>query len=83
MDELRLKGVVASVLGVPVDSIGDDTNADTVKDWTSIVQLSLILALEDEFGIEIPDDEAADMTSYPLIRLIVAEQVGASPDDGQ
>ena len=44
--------------------------------WDSLAQLNLILALEEEFGIEIPDEEAAELTSYPLIRLVVNEQLG-------
>jgi acyl carrier protein len=82
MDDDRLKLVVASVLNIAADAIDDDTNADNVEEWTSIVHLTLILALEDEFAIEIPDEEAANMTSYPLIHLIVAEQVGKSSPAG-
>ena len=76
MDELKLKQVIGSVLGVPADAIDESTTADTVDDWGSLAQLNLILAIEEEFGVEIPDEEAADLTSYPLIKLVVAEQVG-------
>ena len=77
MDELKLKQVIGSVLGVPAESIDDSTSTDTLEDWGSLEQLNLILALEEEFGVEIPDEEAADITSYPLIRLVVAEQAAA------
>jgi acyl carrier protein len=77
MDELKLKQVIGSVIGVPAESIDDDTNADTVEDWSSLTQMNLILALEEEFGVEIPDEDAADLTSYPLIKLVLAEQVAA------
>ena len=30
--------------------------------------MNLVLALEDEFGVAIPDSEAASITSYPRIR---------------
>jgi acyl carrier protein len=82
MDELELKRVVGSVLGIPAETIDEHTNADTVEDWGSLAQLNLILALEEEFGIEIPDEEAAELTSYPLIRLIVSEQLGSASSDG-
>ena len=77
IDETKLKQVIGSVLGVPAESIDDSTSTDTLEDWGSLEQLNLILALEEEFGVEIPDEEAADITSYPLIRLVVAEQVAA------
>jgi acyl carrier protein len=82
MDEDLLKRVIGSVLDVAPATIDDDTNADNVDDWSSIVQLSLILALEEEFDIEIPDVEAPNMTSYPLIRLVVSEQMGQQAPDG-
>jgi len=78
MNELELKRVIAAVLDVPPESIDETTSVDTVEEWTSLAQLNLILALEEEFGIEIPDEEAADLTSYPLIRLVVQEQLAAS-----
>ena len=76
MDEHKLKQVIGSVLGVPAETIDESTTADTVEDWGSLAQLNLILAIEEEFGVEIPDEEAADLTSYPLIKLVVAEQAG-------
>jgi acyl carrier protein len=77
IDETKLKQVIGSVLGVPAESIDEGTSTDTVESWSSLEQLNLILALEEEFGVEIPDEEAADITSYPLIRLVVAEQAAA------
>lgn len=75
MDESRLKEVLGSVLGLPAEAIHEGTNADTVEDWSSLAQLNLILALEEEFGIEIPDEDAAELTSYPLVRLVVIERL--------
>jgi acyl carrier protein len=77
IDEPKLKQVMGSVLGVDADQIDESTSADTVDGWGSLAQLNLILALEEEFGVTIPDEEAADLTSYPLIRLVLGEQVAA------
>lgn len=76
MNEADLKRVIGAVLNLPADEIDEHTSTDTVEEWSSLAQLNLILALEEEFGIEIPDEEAAELTSYPLIRLVVAEQLG-------
>ncbi|HEX8572066.1 MAG TPA: phosphopantetheine-binding protein [Allosphingosinicella sp.] len=77
MDETRLKQVVADVLEVDPAAIGPDFSMDTVEQWDSLRHMTLVLSIEDEFGITIPDEEAADITSWPLIRLVVEEQVGA------
>jgi acyl carrier protein len=77
MDETRLKQVVADVLEVDPAVIGPDFSMDNVEQWDSLRHMTLVLSIEDEFGITIPDEEAADITSWPLIRLVVEEQVGA------
>ncbi|MEQ1804151.1 MAG: phosphopantetheine-binding protein [Burkholderiaceae bacterium] len=73
--ETTLKDVIATVLGIKPESIGEDTSMDTVEAWDSIKHMNLVLALEEELGISIPDEDAANITSYPLIRLVVAEQL--------
>lgn len=74
INEQTLKQVMAAVLEIPADSIGEDTSMDTVEAWDSIKHMNLVLALEDEFGVSIPDEDAANITSYPLIKLVLNEQ---------
>jgi len=73
--EDTLKDVMATVLGIAADSINDDTSMDTVEAWDSIKHMNLVLAIEEEFGVSIPDEDAANITSYPLIRLVLNEQM--------
>ncbi|MFZ4498308.1 MAG: acyl carrier protein [Burkholderiales bacterium] len=73
--ESTLKTVMATVLGIQTDAIGDDTSMDTVESWDSIKHMNLVLAIEEEFGVSIPDEDAANITSYPLIRLVLDEQL--------
>ena len=77
IDETTLKQVIATVLGVPADTVGPDTSTATVPAWDSLKHMNLVLALEQAFGVEIPDEDAANITSYPLIRLVLQEQLGA------
>lgn len=75
LDEEKLKGVVADVLEVDPAAIGPDFSMDTVEQWDSLRHMTLVLSIEEAFDITIPDEEAADITSWPLIRMVVAEQV--------
>ena len=56
--EAKVKQVIAEQLGVSGDSIGptssfvDDLGAD------SLDQVELIMAFEDKFGVDIPDEDA-------------------------
>jgi acyl carrier protein len=77
LDEHALNEVMATVLRVPVESIGPDSSMDTVEGWDSLRHLTLVLALEEEFGVQIPDEEAGSITSYPLIKLVLTELLEA------
>jgi acyl carrier protein len=71
IDEAKLKQVMATVLGVSPDAIGPQTSQDTLKAWDSLKHMNLVLALEQSFDVEIPDEDAAEITSYALIRLVL------------
>lgn len=64
---------MATLLRVPVESIGEDTSMDTVKGWDSLRHMNLVLAIEEEFKVSIPDEDAANITSYPLIKLVLQD----------
>lgn len=71
LDEAKLKEVMATVLEVDAATIGATSSMDTIKSWDSLRHMNLVLALEDEFGVAIPDEDAANITTYPLIRLVL------------
>lgn len=75
IDEVALKQVMSAVLGIAADTIDESTSMDSVESWDSIKHMNLVLALEDEFGVSIPDDDAANITSYALIKLVLTEQI--------
>jgi Acyl carrier protein len=72
-NEETLKQVMATVLGVPVAAISESSSMDTIESWDSIKHMNLVLALEEEFGLSIPDEDAANITSYQLIKLVLDE----------
>ncbi len=61
------------VFDVPLESITDDASTDTIPNWDSLRHLNLILALEEELGISIPNEEVGNLITYKLIELIVHE----------
>lgn len=76
LDEAKLKSVVATILEIDETQVDQNTSMDSVESWDSIRHMDLILAIEEEFKVSVPDEEAADLTSYPLIKLVLAELVG-------
>lgn len=76
VNEQALRELMASVLRVPAQSITQDTSMDNVPSWDSLKHMNLVLALEEEFKVSIPDEDAANITSYALIKLVLDELTG-------
>ncbi len=70
----RILNVMTSVFEVELKSLNEDSSIDNIENWDSIRHLNLILALEEEFKISIPDEEVGALVNYKLIKLIVNEQ---------
>ncbi len=62
--EERVREVLAAILGIDPASVGPETSPETVKNWDSLRHMRLVMALEESFGITIPDDDIVNMTSY-------------------
>jgi len=57
-----------------VDDVDDDTSVTSLQQWDSLAHITLILALEEEFGLSFTPDEAAEMLSVPDIERILASR---------
>jgi acyl carrier protein len=67
----RLNGVLVSELGLDADKIKDDAHFEEDLDVDSLGVVELLMALEDEFDIKIPDEEAESiMTVGQAIDLV-------------
>ncbi|KQQ94943.1 acyl carrier protein [Massilia sp. Leaf139] len=77
LNEDALKNVMATMLNVDPASIGPDASMDTIPSWDSLRHMNLVLALEEEFKVTIPDEDAGDITSYQLIKLVLEQQLRA------
>ena len=67
-----IKQVMAQILKIDVSSIDESTSTDSVEHWDSLKHMQLILALEEEFGIEFPDELIPDLLNYPALQHAVA-----------
>ena len=74
-DELRQ--VMADVFECDPASITLDSTPDTVDAWDSLRLLDLILALEQQAGVEIDPDRLGEMMSVPAILAIVQDAKAA------
>ncbi len=73
LNEDTLKQVMATMLKVDAFTITADSSMDNMPNWDSLRHMNLVLALEEEFKVVIPDEDAGNITSYKLIKLVLED----------
>ena len=71
--EKRIKNIMSAVFEILYTEISEESSMDTIESWDSLKHMNLVIALEDEFQITIPDEEVGNLVSFSLIKLIVGE----------
>ncbi len=69
--EDRIKSVMSAVFEISTDEINDESSPDSIESWDSLKYINLIIALEEEFGIEFTDSEISEMINFSLIKEII------------
>jgi acyl carrier protein len=71
----RIKDTMSIVFEIPVEDINDESSADNIASWDSLRHLNLILGLEEEFDISLPDEEVGNLVNFKLIELIINDLI--------
>ena len=61
------------VFGVQISDLNDNYGKDTVEEWDSVHQLSLMSELEEAFDIMFDPEDIMEMTSYKSGKEILAK----------
>ncbi len=73
--EQRIKDIIVEQLGVNADQVTSDAKFIEDLGADSLDTVELIMALEEEFGIEVPDEEAEKLQSVgDVIKYIEENQ---------
>jgi acyl carrier protein len=75
---VSVEEVVARVFNLDVSEVTDQSSRETLAEWDSMGNLSLITGLEEEFKVSIAIVDAMEMTSVQHIKRILKDY-GVAP----
>jgi len=71
-EELSLKQVLAEIFELDPSTIDGTTSIDNVELWDSLQHISMIVSVEQEFGVRFSEEEMAELLSYERLRSALA-----------
>jgi acyl carrier protein len=72
----RVRGIASDVLQVAPGSLSAESSPQTVENWDSVQHLNLVLALEEQFGVQFEPDEMDGMKSIGASAGILVQKNG-------
>jgi acyl carrier protein len=73
----RVYGIVADVLDIPVANIGPESSPETIESWDSVNHLNLVLALEQEFQVQLEPEEIDQVNSVKQILAVLTRKLSS------
>ena len=72
----KVKSIIAEQLGVKQEEVTPDASFIDDLGADSLDTVELVMALEEEFGIEIPDEDAEKITNVSDVIKYIEEKAG-------
>lgn len=73
--ETKVKNIIVSQLGVKLEELAPEANFMDDLGADSLDAVELVMAIEEEFGIEIPDEDAEKLETVGQIIAYVQEKI--------
>ena len=70
--------IVEEIAGVPADEVTPNKSFVDDLDIDSLSMVEIAVAAQDQFGVEIPDDQLKDLTTVQDVVNFVAKNAGDS-----
>jgi acyl carrier protein len=71
----RIRGVLADVLEVEASALSPASSPSTIEGWDSLRHVNMVIALEQEFGIQFSAEEIEQAMSVEAVYRLVAGKV--------
>jgi acyl carrier protein len=76
--ENKIKEIMSVVLKVSITELDENSSPTTIPNWDSLGHMNLIVALEEEFGVQFDDEDMLNLLNYKLLRLTLEEKLGTN-----
>jgi acyl carrier protein len=73
----RARVALAKALKTDPQTISEDASQQNLSEWDSVHHMNVVLALENDFGIEFSDAELPTLTSLPLLVAAIEKHTTA------
>ena len=74
----QVRSIAADLFAVPVAKLSPESAPDTVEAWDSTQHLTLVLALEEHFGLQLTPEEIEEMHNLGDAARIVETKLNAA-----
>ena len=71
----KVCAIVSRIMQVPVEQVDEHSSPGTIQQWDSLRHMSLLLALEEEFGIQFEDQELVETMGISNILKVLERHV--------
>ena len=73
MSAASVEEVVARVFNLDASDVTEQSSKDTIEEWDSMGNMSLVTELEEEFKVSLAISDAMEMTSVQHIKRVLRE----------
>lgn len=73
----RVRRIAADIFAMPIDHIEPESSPETIERWDSLQHVNLMLALEQEFGLQIAPEDIERLVSIKNIVMFVNGKTSA------
>lgn len=71
----KVISVIARVMDVPPGTLDETSSPDSVESWDSVKHMALIMALEEEFGIQMTESQIIKLWNIASICDAVSQSL--------
>ena len=70
----QVRGIASDIFGIPAGKLTANSSPETIENWDSIQHLNLVLAIEENFGVQLAPEEIEQMKNVGLVAALVEKK---------